>query len=120
MKRSGFAVTEELKKKLATGYRAADKSEQHALAPYAAYGQASGMLYSSVEDIAEILKLQFRQGPAGGKQILGSSALKEMMAPLFVANDESTVPERFWHQGLGLGWRILAEEGLQFNLQRGG
>ena len=53
MKRSGFVVTEELKKSLATGYRAADVSGTHAVAPYAAHGQASGMLYSSVEDIAE-------------------------------------------------------------------
>ena len=30
MKQSGFAVTEQLKKSLATGYKAADKSDQHA------------------------------------------------------------------------------------------
>lgn len=120
MKQSGFVVTEELKKSLATGYRAADASSTHAVAPYADHGQASGMLYSSVEDIAEILKLQFREGPAGGKQILGSSALREMTAPLFVANDDASDPERFWRYGNGLSWHMQTEKGLQFNQKRGG
>jgi CubicO group peptidase (beta-lactamase class C family) len=119
MKQSGFVVTEELEKSLATGYGAADESGNHDVAPYAAYGQASGMLYSSVEDIAEILKLQFRQGPAGGRQILGSSALREMTAPLFVANDDDD-PEWFWRYGNGISWHMETEKGLQFNQKRGG
>ena len=120
MKHSGFIVTEELGKLLATGYRAADESGAHAVAPYADHGQASGMLYSSVEDMAELLKLQFRQGPAGGKQVLGSSALREMTAPLFVANDDAGDPERFWRYGNGLSWHMQTEKGLQFNQKRGG
>lgn len=119
MKRSAFVVTEELKESLATGYRAADASGTHAVAPYADHGQASGMLYSSVEDIAEILKLQFREGPAGGRQILGSSALREMTAPLFVADQEDD-PERFWQYGNGLSWHLQTDKGLQFVQKRGG
>src|SRR5262245_3300901 len=121
MNQSGFAVTEELKKSLATGYKAADKSDQHATAPYGAYGQASGMLYSSVADMAEFLKLQFRQGPAGGKQVLGSSALREMTAPQFILNNDDLVPPRpFWKRGSGIGWQTLTAKGLQFNHKRGG
>ena len=120
MKRSGFAVTEELKKSLATGYKAADKSDQHAIAPYGAYGQASGMLYSSVEDMAEFLKLQFREGPAGGKQVLGSSALREMTAPQFVLNNDDCEPNLFWKRGSGIGWQTLTAKSLQFNHKRGG
>jgi CubicO group peptidase (beta-lactamase class C family) len=121
MKQSGFAVTEELKKSLATGYKAADKSDQHATAPYGAYGQASGMLYSSVADMAEFLKLQFRQGPAGGKQVLGSSALREMTAPQFILNNDDLVPpDLFWKRGSGIGWQTLTAKALQFNHKRGG
>src|SRR5262245_51760467 len=121
MKQSGFVVTEELKKSLATGYKAADKGEQHAIAPYGAYGQASGMLYYSVADMAEFLKLQFRQGPAGGKQVLGSSALREMTAPQFVLNNDDVVPpDLFWKRGSGIGWQTLTAKALQFNHKRGG
>jgi CubicO group peptidase (beta-lactamase class C family) len=120
MKQSGFVVTEQLKKSLATGYRAADESGTHAVAPYCAHGQASGMLYSSVEDIAEILKLQFRQGPAGGTQILGSSSLREMTAPMFIVNNDDADPERFWRYGNGLSWHMQTDKGLQFNQKRGG
>jgi CubicO group peptidase (beta-lactamase class C family) len=120
MKHTGFVVTEELGRLLATGYRAANESGAHEIAPYADHGLASGMLYSSVEDMAELLKLQFREGPAGGRQILGSSALREMTAPLFVANDDACDPERFWRQGNGLGWHMLTEKGLQLNQKRGG
>ena len=120
MKHSGFAVTEELRKSLATGYKAADANDQHAIAPYGAYGQASGMLYSSVEDMAEFLKLQFREGPAGGKQILGSSALREMTAPLFILNNDEVAPDLFWKRGSGIGWQTLTVKALQFNHKRGG
>jgi CubicO group peptidase (beta-lactamase class C family) len=120
MEHSGFIVTGEVRKLLATGYRAADASGTHAVAPYADHGQASGMLYSSVEDMAELLKLQFREGPAGGNQVLGSSALREMTAPLFVANDDASDPERFWRYGNGLSWHMQTDKGLQFNQKRGG
>jgi CubicO group peptidase (beta-lactamase class C family) len=120
MKQSGFAVTEQLEKSLATGYKAADESDQHAIAPYGAYGQASGMLYSSVEDMAEFLKLQFREGPAGGKQVLGSSALREMTAPQFVLNNDDCDPNLFWKRGSGIGWQTLTVKALHFNHKRGG
>jgi len=79
------------------------------------------MLYSSVAEMAEFLKLQFHQGPAGGKQVLGSSALREMTAPQFILNNDDLVPpDLFWKRGSGIGWQTLTAKGLQFNHKRGG
>jgi hypothetical protein len=79
------------------------------------------MLYSSVEDMAEFLKLQFREGPAGGKQVLGGSALREMTAPQFILNnDDLAPPDLFWKRGSGIGWQTLTAKALQFNHKRGG
>jgi CubicO group peptidase (beta-lactamase class C family) len=117
MSRSGFALTDRLKESLATGYKAADKNGAHAVAPYVAYGEASGMLYASATDLAEVLKLHCREGPVGGKQVLGSSALREMTAPVFVSDDD---PVRFWRYGSGIGWQIVTTSGFQFNHKSGG
>src|SRR5262249_1786876 len=57
---------------------------------------------------------------AGGKQILGSSALREMTAPQFVLNNEDCAPALFWKRGSGIGWQTLTVKALQFNHKRGG
>ena len=44
------------------------------------------------------MSLQFREGPAGGAQILGSTTLKEMRTPVFVHRD--------WGGGMGIGWYL--------------
>jgi CubicO group peptidase (beta-lactamase class C family) len=117
MDRTGFAPTDKMREHLATGYGPARKDGSHGAAPYVAYGTASGMLYSSVEGMAEFLKLQFREGPAGGKQVLGGSSLREMTAPIYVSNRD---PLRFWRNGSGIGWQLVAADGEQYSHKSGG
>jgi hypothetical protein len=45
------------------------------------------MLYSNVDDLANFLSLFFREGPRGGKQVLGSISLLEMLTPVAVSTD---------------------------------
>jgi D-alanyl-D-alanine carboxypeptidase len=91
---------------LATGYRwrapgkpreAEDFIDARALTP------SAGMA-SSVIDLAKLVSLQFRDGPAGGSQILKGSTLREMQRVQWLRPD--------WQsgQGLGLGIRHVGQE----------
>ena len=62
------------------------------------FGVSAGGIQSSVRDMAKFLSLQFRDGPAGGAQILGGTSLREMRASL--------VPAPNWMWGYGLGWEV--------------
>ena len=53
---------------------------------------------SSVEDLAKLVSLQFRDGPAGGAQILRGSTLREMHRVQWLRPD--------WQSGQGLGFWI--------------
>lgn len=72
----------------------------------------AGGMYSSVSDIARFISLQFRDGPAGGKQILGGSSLREMHSPVLVSPDFET--------GFGLGWGIRRTAGKKVIGHSGG
>ena len=57
------------------------------------------MLYSNVDDLANFLSLFFREGPRGGKQVLGSSSLLEEALPMwqkyigrYVITDPNAIP----------------------------
>jgi CubicO group peptidase (beta-lactamase class C family) len=117
MGHTDFTPTDPMRPHLAIGYGPAKKDGSHPAAPYVAYGTASGMLYSSVEDMTEFLKMQFRDGAAGGKQVLGGSSLREMTAPIFVSNSD---PLRFWRNGSGVGWQVFAADGEQYSHKSGG
>lgn len=54
-------------------------------------------LYTSVDDIARFLELQFRDGPAGGAQVLSGSSLAEMRDP---ASRSSSVSD------FAIGWEL--------------
>ena len=58
----------------------------------------AGGLYSSVEDMAHFLSLQFRDGPAQNGQILRGSTLREMHAPVFLDPN--------WQEATAVGWAI--------------
>jgi CubicO group peptidase (beta-lactamase class C family) len=72
----------------------------------------AGGMYSSVSDIARFISLQFRDGSAGGKQILGGSSLREMHSPVLVASDFET--------GFGIGWGIRRAAGKKVIGHSGG
>jgi CubicO group peptidase (beta-lactamase class C family) len=55
-------------------------------------------LASSVEDLARFVALQFRDGPAGGPQVLKGSTLREMHRVQWLRPD--------WQSGQGLGFWI--------------
>jgi CubicO group peptidase (beta-lactamase class C family) len=116
MSQSGLALTESMKTSFAVGYRAANADGNYDKSPYPEYGMAAGMLYSSVDDMARFLSLFFRQGPAGGTQVLGSSSLREMTIPVAV----STEPKSLWRTGSAIGWTVGVFNGEQLDYKPGG
>jgi len=83
---------------LAVGYRrrvpgrpreAEDFIDARALTPSAGFA-------SSVLDLARLVSLQFRKGPAGGAQILKASTLRELRRPHWLRPD--------WQSGQALGF----------------
>ena len=64
---------------------------------------AAGGITSSVLDLCQFLKLQFRDGPAGGEQVLSGETLREMHRAHWLDPD--------WQGGWGLGFRISREGG---------
>jgi CubicO group peptidase (beta-lactamase class C family) len=57
-------------------------------------------------DLARFAMLQFRDGPAGGAQILKATTLREMQRPHWVEPD--------WTAGWGLGFRIQRTNGKTY------
>jgi CubicO group peptidase (beta-lactamase class C family) len=106
MVNSAFDVTltEAQRLQVAVGYRRAEGEAPRVVAPYLTEGgmNPTGGLFSTVRDLARFVMLQFREGPAGGAQILGGTTLREMHAPTFLRPD--------WQSGVGLGW-MLARHG---------
>ncbi|HTO13982.1 MAG TPA: serine hydrolase [Candidatus Binatia bacterium] len=66
---------------------------------------AAGMT-TCATDLARFAMLQFREGAAGGSQILKSSTLREMQRPHWVEPD--------WTAGWGLGFRIIRQNGKTY------
>jgi CubicO group peptidase (beta-lactamase class C family) len=101
MTSSGWALSDSMRARLALGYTPLEDDRPRQIAPHYELGEAgapTGGLYTTVEDLARFMSLQFRQGPAGGAQILGSTTLKEMRSPVFVQRD--------WSGGMGIGWYL--------------
>jgi CubicO group peptidase (beta-lactamase class C family) len=61
---------------------------------------------TTVQDLARFAMLQFRDGPAGGSQILRGSTLREMQRVHWLEPD--------WQAGWGLGFRIVRQEGKTY------
>ncbi|MCY4373319.1 MAG: serine hydrolase [Spirochaetaceae bacterium] len=57
---------------------------------------------STVADLAKFAMLQFRDGPAGGDQVLRGSTLREMQRVHWLDPD--------WKQGWGLGFRVTRQD----------
>lgn len=89
---------------LATGYGRRMPDHSRSIVPFIdchAITPAANMT-SSVEDLARFVMLQFRDGPAGGQQILRGSTLREMQRVHWLAPD--------WQAGWGLGFRITRQK----------
>jgi CubicO group peptidase (beta-lactamase class C family) len=82
MESSGFDAT--AGDRLATGYAVDGAGERAPVGPFdlaGGYMAPAGALYSSVDDMAKFVELQFRSGPAAGAQILSSDSLRELRRP---------------------------------------
>lgn len=105
MQSSGFEPTDEwsvhLQTRLASPYKPQLESET---APTPTLNtiergmNPAGGLFSSVEDMARFISLQFLEGPVGGKQILKGTTLREMHAPVFLDPN--------WNEATGISWLV--------------
>jgi len=124
MNHSAFALTEQMKQHFAVGYKPAGPDGTHERSSYPKHGLASGMLYSNVDDLANFLSLFFREGPRGGKQVLGSSSLLEMLIPVAVSTDirrdAQGRPLSLWDTGSTIGFSVGPFNGEQINYKDGG
>ena len=126
MNQSGFALTDEMKIHFAVGYKPAGSDWTHERSSYPKYGLASGMLYSNVDDLANFLSLFFHGGPRGGKQVLGSSSLLEMLIPVAVSTDISRNAQgrasSLWTAGSTVGFSVnpFWADGEQIDYKDGG
>jgi CubicO group peptidase (beta-lactamase class C family) len=103
MKYSGVDITEEMRPYLAVGYDVPITgqplrclSDAHQDMGVAA---AANQLYSSVEELAHFVSLQFHEGPADKAHILKGSSTREMHAPVLINPG--------WQSATGIGWRLL-------------
>jgi D-alanyl-D-alanine carboxypeptidase len=98
---------------LATGYGRRVPGNSREVMPFVdiAAERPAGNLASSVEDLAEFVALQFREEPAGGKQILKGSTLEEMHRVHWLKPD--------WQSGWGLGFSVR-RVGSQVRIGHGG
>jgi len=101
MTATGWKLTDDMAARLAIGYGPKAEGKPRARAPsFVAgdFGTPAGGVKSSVVDMAKFLSFQFREGQAGGAQILGSTTLREMRAPVFLRED--------WRGAYGIGWEL--------------
>ena len=113
---TGVALTPPMKEHFAKGYNAADSAGNWTESEYPNHGVASGMMCSNTTDLAEFVKLFFREGPAGGQQVLGSSSIREMMAPVQVATQHGSM----WQAGSAIGFAVGPFSGEQIDYKPGG
>jgi CubicO group peptidase (beta-lactamase class C family) len=101
MASSGVGVPESLRDRLATGYGRRMPDGSRAVRPFTDLQglTPAGALSSTVEDLARFASLQFRDGPAGGRQILKGSTLREMHRVHWLQPD--------WKSGWGLGFSVV-------------
>jgi CubicO group peptidase (beta-lactamase class C family) len=104
--RATLAVPDRATPGLAAGYRrraAAEPREKEDFIDARALTASAGFA-SNVEDLARFVSLQFRDGPAGGAQILKGATLREMHRLHWIDPD--------WPSGMGLAWELRRAGGL--------
>ncbi len=106
MTSSGVIAGQEELVRMAAGYTQRNPPDSgHRVIPhYETKGMAAmGNMYSTVEDLARLLALQFRDGPAGGNQILKGSTLREMRRVHWLYSS--------WNSGRGLEMLVARHNG---------
>lgn len=93
---------------LATGYSRRLPTGGRSAAPFTDVRgiTAAASMTTCVRDLARFASLQFRDGPAGGAQILRGSTLREMQRVHWLEPD--------WEAGWGLGFRIVRTRGKTY------
>ena len=113
MTSSGFDRAALAQDKFAQGYHRDEARQPFPSKHWDEQGfKPAGGLYSTVNDIARFMSLQFREGLAGGAQVLGSSTLREMHQPIIVTPD--------FESGYGVGWGIRRQTGYKVIGHSGG
>ena len=104
MTHSGFNLTPEFFANRAVGYVTDAEGKEYQPAPIFDMEAISpaGQLYSTVEDMAKFISLQFSDKAAGGGQILGGTTLREMRSPIFYGEGPNAGTD------IAIGW-ILAK-----------
>lgn len=115
MTHSTLEPSAEVRARMATQYMHRQRDGSRRIHTYYDTGalRSAANMVSNVEDLARFAALQFRDGVAGGEQILSGSTLAEMHRAQFVYPS--------WHGGRGIGFAVSHDEdsGTTF-VQHGG
>jgi len=105
---SSATPDDELLERLATAYMLRAPNAIRKVMEYYDAGAIApaGGVVSTVEDLGRFSSLQFRDGPAGGDQILKGSTLREMQRVHWIFPSFSA--------GMGLGFRVSRRDGETF------
>ncbi len=116
MNSSCFELDDAARAKSATGYTISILQDLPRIAPHAHLNgfTAAGQLYSSVEDLAKWISLQFRtKAPKReGAQVLMGDSLSAMHRPQHV--------DRSWNEGFGIAWKAMRRGENIFHYHGGG
>jgi len=104
---TGAPTAEQIRTRAVAYYRRMADGSRPAFDYYDMNGMAAaGNIVSTVEDLARFAMLQFRDGPAGGEQVLRGATLREMHRAQFVYPSFSG--------GRGLGFGVSRSDGTTF------
>jgi CubicO group peptidase (beta-lactamase class C family) len=116
MRRSGFRLTDEMRKNLATGYEPVRSGGSPEALSHDHIGglAAAGQLYSSVEDLAKWISFQFHAegGERTEAQVLAGRSVNEMHRPNYM--------EPNWNAGYCLAWMAGREGETIYHQHAGG
>ncbi|NOG47348.1 MAG: serine hydrolase [Calditrichaeota bacterium] len=112
MNDSGFNLNEEQRSRFAVGYTYLEPNFERFVSPDWELDvlKYSGGLYSTSEDIARFISLQFRDQIDGRKQIISGDGLRCMRTPQTMQGKDT----------YGIGWGIYYKDGYQVITHAGG